>query len=165
MNPGVARLAIVVALVLAGVTVLANGFADEETGAAPPTSPTPSPTESPTPTRSPENRIVGRKENVLVQVFNGTNAAGLAADFMATLEADLYIPAGQPADAPEKPVLDSIVYFAADEARRQNRADAELLAQEYLDGAPVDPLPADFEGVDPAADVIVVLGEDMAPTT
>jgi hypothetical protein len=49
MNPGVSRLAIVIALVIGGVALLANGFSDGETVAAPRDSSSPSPSESPSP--------------------------------------------------------------------------------------------------------------------
>jgi hypothetical protein len=166
VNLGLARLVIVVGLVLVGVVVLANGFSDEETQAAPSPSASPTPSNSPSPSPRPNDGVVGQKQNVLVQVFNGTNAAGFAADFQAQLEADGYLPAGSPADAPTKPIVDSIVYFKPDDASAQNKADARLLAQEYLDGAPVERLPEEFEAiVNDAADVIVVLGEDVAPAT
>ena len=167
MNPGVARLAIVLALVVGGVAVLANGFEGERAGAAPPASPTPTPSPTPSPTPPPQDEIVAKQEGVLIQVLNGTNAPGLAADFQATLvDAAGYVPAGEAADAPEKPIVDSVVYFRRDRRDRataQNRADAELLSREFLDGVPVRPLPAELESaVNEAADVVVVLGEDRA---
>lgn len=164
MNPGIARLAIVAALVLAGVAVLVNGFPDEGTAAAESPSPSASPSGSPSPTSQPDDEVVGQKD-ALVQVFNGTNAAGFAATFQEQLTNDGYPDLIEPADAPDKPVLDSIVYFKADDTKAQNRADAELLAREYLlDTTPVERLPEDLEDVvDPVADVIVVLGEDVAP--
>jgi hypothetical protein len=165
VNPGAARLAIVIALVIGGVVVLANGFGDEESRAAPPGS-TPSPSASPTPSpsRTPQETVTPNQEGVLVQVLNGTSTAGAAADFQEVLEQDRYLPAGDAADAPDKPVLDTIVYFRRDDNRQQNRADAGLLSDTYLDGAAVEPLPASL--ADPsvtseAADVIVVLGEDL----
>jgi hypothetical protein len=101
---------------------------------------------------------------VLVQVFNGTNAPGLAADFQTLLAQEGgYLEAGDPGDAPDKPILDTIVYFARDQNREQNRADAQLLSDEFLSGAPVEPLPQEYaDVVDEAADVVVVLGEDQA---
>ena len=168
MNLGIARLAIVAALVVGGIAVLANGFSDGGAAAAPPSSPSPSASESPSPTPPAQQDIVPNKKGVLVQVFNGTSTAGLAGDFELLLEDEGYLKAGEPADAPDKPILDSIVYFRADAHRAQNRADAKLLAQDYLGGAPVAALPAAYD--DPSitsdsADVIVVLGEDQAGTT
>ena len=164
MNPGVARLAIVIALVVGGVAVLTNGFSDEGAAAAPEDSATPSPTESPSPTRSPQQSVVPNQEGVLVQVLNGTSTAGFAADFQELLEDQGgYLPAGDAADAPEKPVVDSIVYFRPDGNAAQNRADARLLSDEYLGGIPVKRLPATLaDVVNESADVIVVLGEDQA---
>ncbi|HUF59517.1 MAG TPA: LytR C-terminal domain-containing protein [Actinomycetota bacterium] len=164
MNPGVARLAIVIALVIGGVALLTNGFADGESAAAPPgVSPSPSPSESPSPARSPEPSLVPNQEGVLVQVLNGTSQAGYAGDFQILLEEEGYLRAGEPADAPDKPVLDSIVYFRRDDHRAQNRADAQLLSETYLGGVPVKPMPASLESaVAESADVVVVLGEDQA---
>ncbi len=168
MNPGIARLAIVLALVIGGVAVLANGFSDDAAVAEPPdgstTSPTPS--QSPTPSRSPQASITPNQEGVLVQVLNGTSQPGYAADFQQMLvDVGGYLEAGEPGDAPDKPIIDSIVYFRDDKNSDQNRADAQLLSDEYLGTVPVEPLPADLansDAVDPATDVLVVLGEDQA---
>lgn len=169
MNPGVTRLAIVLALVVGGIVVLAQGF-DAETAAAPTTSPettSPSPTRSPSP--SPQNggggEIVGQTEDVLIQVLNGTFTPGLAGDFQLTLEDEGYLRGGEPTDAPDKPIVDTIVYFRPDEHEEQNEADAKLLAETYLTpDVPVEKLPRAYQAeavTNPAADVIVVLGEDF----
>lgn len=163
MNPGVARLAIVIALVVGGVALLANGFSDGESVAAPSDSPSPSPSESSSPSRSPKPSIVPNQEGVLVQVLNGTSKAGYAGDFQILLEDEGYLRAGEPADAPDKPVLDSIVYFRPDDHKAQNRADAQLLSETYLGSVPVKPMPATLaDAVSESADVVVVLGEDQA---
>jgi hypothetical protein len=162
----VARLAIVVALVIGGVAVLANGFSERETKAAPGDSPSPTASESPSPTRSPQPSVVPNQEGVLVQVLNGTSQPGYAGDFQIMLEEQGgYLRAGEPADAPTKPVVDSIVYFRRDANTAQNRADAKLLSDTYLGGVPVEPLPADLRDVvNRSADVVVVLGVDQAGT-
>jgi hypothetical protein len=171
VNPGVARLAIVVALVVGGVAVLANGFSEPATGALPGDSQTPTPTGSPSqPAQSPQRSVVPKQRGVLVQVFNGTFAAGFAGDFQELLEDQGgYLPAGSPEDAQDKPVVDSIVYFRRDAnatQTAQNRADAQLLSETYLGSVRVEALPAELDDVaDPAADVIVVLGEDQAGVT
>jgi LytR cell envelope-related transcriptional attenuator len=167
MNPGVSRLAIVIALVIGGVALLANGFSDSKTVAAPGDSPTPSsPSQTPSPARSPQQSIVPNQEGVLVQVLNGTSTPGLAADFEAMLvDQGGYLEAGTPGDAPDKPVVDSVVYFRQDGNKAQNKADAQLLSETYLGGVPVKPLPAALKGVvSRSADVVVVLGEDQAGT-
>lgn len=165
MNPGAARLVIVIALVIGGVVVLANGFGDEESRAAPPGSTTsPSASQTPSPSKTPDDTLVPNQEGVLVQVLNGTSTAGAAADFQEVLAQDGYLPAGDAADAPDKPVLDTIVYFRRDDAREQNRVDAEFLSETYLGGSTVEPLPADLADPDvteETADVVVVLGEDL----
>jgi hypothetical protein len=166
VNPGIARLAIVLALVIGGVAVLANGFTDKGAAAPPDGSPTSSETQSPSPSPSPSASIVPNQEGVLVQVLNGTSRAGYAATFQEMLvDVGKYLEAGDPGDAPDKPIVDSIVYFRADDNKAQNEADAQLLSDEYLGGVPVERLPADLASsdvVDPAADVVVVLGEDQA---
>jgi hypothetical protein len=165
VNPGVARLAIVLALVLGGVAVLAAGFSDGESSAAPPSSPSPSASPSPTPSPTPDDDVVANQEGVLVQVLNGTSTPGLAGDFQILLDDEGYVRAGEPGDAPDKPVVDTIVYFRQDGNREQNRADAQLLSDTYLGGVPVQPLPpelADPDVTSESADVVVVLGEDQA---
>ena len=163
MNPGVSRLAIVIALVIGGVALLANGFSDGETAAAPRGSTTPSPSASRSPSRSPSQSIVPNQDGVLVQVLNGTSKAGYAGDFQILLEQEGYLRAGEPADAPDKPVVDSVVYFRRDDHKAQNQADAQLLSESYLGGVPVKALPAALADlVSESADVVVVLGEDQA---
>ena len=166
MNPGIARLAIVLALVVGGVAVLAAGFSDGESAAAPPvSSPSPSASPSPTPSPTPDSDVVPNQEGVLVQVLNGTSTPGLAGDFQILLDDEGYVRAGEPGDAPQKPVVDTIVYFRPDGNREQNRADAQLLSETYLGGVPVEPLPAELADPDvtsESADVVVVLGEDQA---
>jgi hypothetical protein len=166
VNPGIARLAIIIALVVGGIAVLANGFSEEGVAVTPDGSSTPSPTETPSPTVTPPPSIVPNQEGVLVQVLNGTSRPGYAADFQDTLvNTGGYLAAGDPGDAPNKPVVDSIVYYRADRNKAQNQADAQLLSDQYLGGVPVERLPADLanaDAVDPATDVLVLLGEDQA---
>jgi hypothetical protein len=166
VNPGIARLAIIIALIVGGVAVLANGFSGEGVAATSDDSSTPSPTGTPSPTSTPQPSIVPQQDGVLIQVLNGTSRPGYAATFQDTLvTTGGYLAAGDPGDAPNKPVVDSIVYFRADRNRAQNRADAQLLSDEYLGGVPVERLPADLanaDAVDPATDVLVLLGEDQA---
>jgi hypothetical protein len=163
VNPGVSRLVIVIALVIGGVALLANGFSDGETVAAPRGSSSPSASESPSPSRSPSQSIVPNQEGVLVQVLNGTSRAGYAGDFQILLEQEGYLRAGEPADAPDKPVVDSVVYFRQDDNKAQNRADAQLLSETYLGNVSVKPLPTALADlVSESADVVVVLGEDQA---
>jgi len=166
VNPGIARLAIVIALVIGGVAVLANGFEEQGVAAPPAPSTSPSPTGKPSPSPSPQASIVPNQKGVLVQVLNGTSRAGYAADFQEMLvDVGEYLPAGDAGDAPDKPILDSIVYFRADGNKAQNEADAQLLSDEYLGGVPVQRLPADLAdsgAIEDAADVVVILGEDQA---
>jgi hypothetical protein len=165
VNPGVTRLVIVLALVVGGIVVLAQGFGDE-TVAAPTESPDPTVSETPSPPPPPdEGEIVGQKDGVLVQVLNGTFTPGLAGDFQLTLEEEGYLRGGEPGDAPDKPIVDTVVYFRPDDHEEQNEADAKLLSKDYLNDAPAEKLPSAYRDenvTNPAADVIVVLGEDMA---
>jgi hypothetical protein len=146
------------------VAVLANGFSEGSTGGSPSPDTQPSPSPSPSPQPSPDDEVVPREEGVLVQVLNGTNAPGFASTFQTMLQEEGgYLPAGEAADAPDKPILDTIVYFRKDQDADQNEADAGLLSETYLGGVAVEPLPAALrDEVDPAADVVVVLGEDQA---
>ncbi len=163
MNPGISRLVIVIALVIGGVALLANGFSDGETVAAPRGSSSPSPSGSPSPSRSPSQSIVPNQDGVLVQVLNGTSRAGYAGDFQILLEQEGYLRAGEPGDAPDKPVVDSVVYFRKDDHKAQNQADAQLLSETYLGNVSVKPLPTALADlVSESADVVVVLGEDQA---
>lgn len=165
MNPGISRLAIVIALVIGGVALLANGFSEGTTVTPPGDSQSPTPSDSPSPSNSPQPSIVPNKDGVLVQVLNGTSQAGYAGDFQILLEEEGYLRAGEPADAPDKPVVDSIVYFRQDDHKAQNRADAQLLSETYLGGVPVKPLPKDgplADVVSESADIVVELGEDQA---
>ena len=166
MNPGIARLAIIIALIVGGVAVLANGFSEEGAAAPPDDSSTPSPSGSSSPTPTPSTSIVPNQDGVLIQVLNGTSAAGYAGDFQDMLvDTAGYLEAGPPGDAPNKPVLDSIVYYRHDDDAAQNRADAQLLSDQFLGGVPVERMPADLadaDAVDPATDVLVLLGEDQA---
>jgi hypothetical protein len=163
VNPGISRLAIVIALVIGGVALLANGFSEGTTVTAPGDSQSPTPSDSPSPSNSPQPSIVPNKDGVLVQVLNGTSKAGYAGDFQILLEEEGYLRAGEPADAPDKPVLDSIVYFRQDDHKAQNRADAQLLSETYLGGVAVKPLPKDLaDVVSESADIVVELGEDQA---
>jgi len=139
---------------------------DEGVAATPEPSTSQSPSGTPTPSQSPQTSIVPNQKGVLVQVLNGTSTAGYAADFQEMLvDVGEYLPAGDAGDAPDKPIVDSIVYFRADDNKAQNEADAQLLSDEYLGSVPVQRLPADLADsgvIDDAADVVVVLGEDQA---
>jgi hypothetical protein len=170
VNIGTARVVIIVALVVAGVAILWNGFDDAGTGALPgggaatgatgetgPTGPaSPSGPETPSPQPTPSPRIDG----VTVQVFNGTNETGLAAEVQQSLEDDGYGTPADPGNVPSSPVAQTVVYFRGGPDRAQNKSDATYLAETYFPSAKVKVLSEDVADVDPSVNVVVVLGVD-----
>lgn len=173
MNLGTARIVVIVALVVAGVALIANGFGD--TGAvttaagsvAPPTSTgsprasngaSPSATQSPLPKPQPA-------ADVVVAVFNGTSTALLAAQGQQTLTNAGYTAGQDPADAPQKPVAKTTIYYRTGPNAAQNQSDAQQIATKYFKGAKVMALGAGSD-VDAAVkqdvQVAVVLGQDYA---
>jgi hypothetical protein len=170
VNIGTARIVIIVALVVAGVAVLWNGFGDAGTAALPdgggsiaPTGPTgPTGPTSPSTTGSPSPRVTPspRVDGVLVQVFNGTNETGLAAEVQQTLESDGYTAPADPGNVPSPPVAETIVYFRGGADRAQNRSDATYLAETYFPGAKVKVLSEDVGDVAESVNVVVILGVD-----
>ncbi|MGZ6545317.1 MAG: LytR C-terminal domain-containing protein, partial [Actinomycetota bacterium] len=116
MNLGTARIVVVVALVVGGIAVLANGFGSGTILAGPPggsSSPTVGSSGSPSsrPSKPPKQLPSPQIHGVAIAVFNGTNTVGLAGQVEQTLEADGYVKAQDPADAPSKPVAKTVVYF------------------------------------------------------
>jgi hypothetical protein len=170
VNIGTARIVIIVALVVAGVAILWNGFGDTGTSALPdgggaigptgPTGPTgsasPSPSNTPSPQVTPSPQIQG----VTVQVFNGTNETGLAAEIQQSLEDDGYSAPADPGNVPSPPVAQTVVYFRGGPDRAQNKSDATHLAETYFPGAKVKVLSEDVGDVDPSVNVVVILGVD-----
>jgi hypothetical protein len=172
VNIGTARIVIIVALVVAGVAILWNGFGDAGSGALPdggsggatgvtgstgPTGPT-GPTDSGTP--SPQQTPSPQIEGVTVQVFNGTNETGLAAEVQQSLEDDGYSAPADPGNVPSSPVAQTVVYFRGGSDRAQNKSDAAYLAATYFPSAKVKVLSEDVADVDPAVNVVVILGVD-----
>jgi LytR cell envelope-related transcriptional attenuator len=172
VNIGTARIVIIVALVVAGVAILWNGFGDAGSGALPDggggattgatgsTGPTgsvsPSDSSSPTPQDTPSPQI----EGVTVQVFNGTNETGLAAEVQQSLQNDGYSAPADPGNVPSAPVAQTVVYFRGGADRAQNRSDATYLAETYFPSAKVKVLSEDVADVDPSVNVVVILGVD-----
>lgn len=171
MNLSTGRILIIVALVVAGLAVLANGFVDDGgTVAAASASPTPSTsvsvaptsTETQPPTATPEPQT----EGVLVIALNGTNTTGAGAAAQDLLLSDGYTAPQPAADAPgSSGVKKTTVYFRDNEDAAQNQADATYIADTYFDGAPVKALDPGFTDVVPdSVTVVVVVGEDFAST-
>lgn len=168
MNIGTARIVIIVALVVAGVAVLWNGFGDgggalQDGGGAVTTGPTgPTGPASPTETGTPTPRVTPspRVDGVTVQVFNGTNETGLAAEVQQSLEGDGYAAPADPGNVPSPPVAQTVVYFRGGPDRAQNRSDAAYLAETTFPGAKVKVLSEDVGDVDDRVNVVVILGVD-----
>jgi hypothetical protein len=171
VNIGTARIVIIVALVVAGVAILWNGFGDDGAGALPggggsspiPTGPsgptgtsTPTSTGTPAPQQTPSPQI----EGVTVQVFNGTNETGLAAEVQQSLENDGYSAPADPGNVPSSPVATTVVYFRGGADRAQNKSDATYLAETHFPSAKVKILSEDVADVDPSVNVVVILGVD-----
>jgi hypothetical protein len=171
VNLSTARIVIILALIVTGVAVLANGFGSGTSvtpvipggggasGASPSSSPSQPPSHTPNPAPSPQ------VEGVKVAVFNGTFAPGLAAQVQQKLTGDGYVQAQAPGDAPSKVVAKTVVYFRGGSSGVQNRADAKYIAQKYFTGARVAVLGADLSGlVSKNAQVAIVIGSDYKPT-
>ena len=175
MNLGTARIVIIVALVAAGVAVLANGFASG-TVVTPPgggggtTSPGATGPDGSSPTNSPTKppRVIPSPQiqGVLIAVFNGTNATGLAGQVQQLLAADGYVAAQDPADVNPKPVAKTVIYFRGGANALQNRSDAQHVAEAYFNGARVALLSSDVAStIDPTTQVVIIVGVDYANAT
>lgn len=175
MNLGTGRIVVIVALLVVGAAVLANGFADggsalqpgggpsgsaaaSETPSGSPSAPT-SPTASPTP--APQD-----PSEVLIQVFNGTNVTGLGATAETFLEGKGYTINAGALDAPSKPVAKTIVYYRGGADAAQNESNATRMAKKYFKGAKVMELdPGIDDLVEKTTQLAVVVGDDYAATT
>jgi hypothetical protein len=175
VNLSPARLAVLVALVVGGIAVMMNGFGDEGTavaggggGVVTPTaseSVAPTGSSSPSQSQSPAVELEPQVDGVMIQVLNGTDATGLASQAEQFLENKGYVAALPAADAAQKGVPDTIVYFRTGDDAEQNEVDAANLAKKYLKGvdATVKPLNASLDAdVAPKTQIVVVLGQDYA---
>lgn len=170
MNLSTGRVLIIVALVVAGLAVLANGFIDPGESVAAPSgssSPTstdttpPSTTQTPSPTVTPAPQTQG----VLVMALNGTDVTGAGAAAQDLLVSDGYKAPQLAGDAPVSGVKKTTVYYRDDGNAAQNAADATYIADKYFHGAPVKKLDPSFSTiVPPSVTVVVVVGEDYAST-
>jgi hypothetical protein len=174
VNLGTGRLLVIVALVVAGVLVLSQGFADDEGAVAQPSgSTTPSVTgsESPGPTGSaspdgetgaeaPEPNTTG----VPFMTLNGTTTTGAGAAAQELLEAEGYEAVLDSANSPVQNVSQTTVYFQGGEDAAQNKADAQYVSDTFFDGqAQVKKLaPAFVETVPDSAALVIVVGADFA---
>ncbi|MDH4111642.1 MAG: LytR C-terminal domain-containing protein [Actinomycetota bacterium] len=175
MNLSPARLAVLVALVVGGIAVILNGFGDDDavladssTGVAQPSasgSAAPSGSPSPSATQSAAPELEPQVDGVMIQVLNGTSAVGLAAEVEGFLVGKGYVAALPAADATQKPVETTIVYYRTGEDAEQNQVDAAHLAKRYLKSvdASVKQLSAALgSDVAPKTQLVVLLGNDYA---
>lgn len=164
---GTARIAIVLALVVGGIAVLANGFGDSF-AAAPPVGGASStggssPTSSASPTKPPRETPSPQVQGVKIAVFNGTNETGLAGQVQQLLEGDGYVAAQDAADAPNKPVAKTVVYFRGGTDAAQNRSDAKRVASKYFNEARVVLLGSEQAGsIAQDTQVVIIVGVDYA---
>jgi hypothetical protein len=173
VNLGTGRIVVIVALLVVGAAVLANGFADGEalqpdggTSGSPVASDSPSGTASHTGSPTAAATPAAEVEGVLIQVFNGTNVAGLGATAQTALETKGYTINADALDAPVKPPdSKTIVYFRGGGEAAQNESNATNLAKKNFKGAKVEELdPSIVDLVKKSTQVVVVVGDDYAAT-
>jgi hypothetical protein len=177
VNLGTWRIAIIVALVVVGVAVLANGFDDGDAAVATPSvsiSPSASPADGTGegdgggPAEEPEPTPPPNKTGVLVKVFNGTSTDGLAAEVQIELEDAGQVAPEEPDNAPASPVAKTTVYYRGGPDADQNQADATFVARKYIQPVltkmpRVEELADDLDQeVGDTITVVVLLGEDYA---
>ena len=171
MNLSTGRVLIIVALIVAGLAVLANGFSDSGSIVAetPSTSPTGrvSPTQSvepssPSATETPTQTPAPNKTGVSFMALNGTDVAGAGAAAQTLLTQDGYDSVETAADAPSQGVPKTTVYYRPDHSG-QNQADATYVSTKYFRGSSVKKLNTEIQGVVPeTAAIVVVVGDDWA---
>jgi hypothetical protein len=175
VNLGTGRIVVIVALLVVGAAVLANGFADGGSALQPGGGPSGSAAASETPSGSPSGSATSptatstptpQVDGVVIQVFNGTNVTGLGATAQAYLVGKGYTANVDALDAPSKPVPKTIVYFRGGPDAAQNESNATNMAKKYFKGAKVAELdPAIDDLVAPKTQLAVVVGDDYAATT
>jgi hypothetical protein len=180
VNLGTWRIAIIVALIVVGVAVLANGF-DADTAAIATPSPSVSAqpddgdgtdgdteTGAPSPTEEPEETPAPNESGVQVKVFNGTSVTGLAGIVQEELIAGGHEAPEDPANAPAVPVAKTTVYYRGGPDADQNQADATFIAATFIEPIlgkmpKVDELSSVFDDVvGGSITVVVLLGDDYS---
>ncbi len=167
MNLGTARVVLIVALVVFGVAVLANGFSDGGPEIAGSISPSVSGQSSSSTGQSHSNHSSSspspNQNGVLIMVLNGTDSTGLAADVQDSLVKKGYVAPNPPGNSPVAGVEKTTVYYRTGQQEDQNHADAQYMADTYVDGAAVQRLGPVFDEIVPnTVTVVVVLGQDYA---
>lgn len=150
------RFALVIAALALGVFVLSRAFpsGDEATPIGPTQPASPAATETASPpevTTEPEPPATNEPSEIAVQVLNGTDVSGLAADAAEILEADGY-DIRTVGDAQNKPYAVTEIFF-----KRAFEADAAILGDEYFPGAELQDTAPDAQ-----VSITVILGEDYA---
>jgi hypothetical protein len=172
VNLSTGRVLVIVALIVVGLAVLANGFADEGTAAASTTlSPSAgggggaSPTDSvsPTETEPPTSTPPPNTKGVLFMALNGTTVTGAGAAAQDLLTNGGYTKVADAVDAPTQDIKKTTIYYRPDQ-NGQNQADATYVQQKYFKGAAVKKLNPDVQnaGVPDSAAIVVVVGADWA---
>jgi hypothetical protein len=168
VNLGTARIVIIVALVVAGAAVLANGFPESggsvagPSGGASPSGSASSPTTSPT-TQPPPTGPSPETTGVTFMALNGTSVTGAGAAAQQLLEKHGYTSVQSAVDAPSQGVTKTTVYYRGGQGGAQNKSNATYVAATYFDGASVKKLDPSLESaVPPSATIAVVVGDDFA---
>ena len=172
MNLGTGRVLVIVALVAAGIVVLAKGFGGTGATVAASASPaatrtrTSSPasaTSTSSPTESASTTPAPRTKGVLFMVLNGTTVTGLGATAEEMLTSHDYAAPVPAANAPTQGVKTTTVYYRPGPNEAQNKSDATYVSETYFPGSKVDKLGPAFDNIVPqAATIAIVLGEDYA---
>jgi len=169
VNLSTGRVLVIVALIVVGLAVLANGFSDSGTSAAT-LSPTPSgggehtsSSTTPPPTSAPPSPTPApQTKGVLFMAMNGTDVPGAGAAAQTKLSNAGYVVATPAIDAPTSGINKTIVYYRDDDNAPQNQSNANYVAQHYFKHAEVKPLDPTLQGVPKNATLVVVVGEDYA---
>lgn len=170
MNLSTGRVLVIVALIVGGLAVLANGFTDSGSAAAPSLSPSPtsdghSSTSSPPPTEPPSSTSptpAPETKGVLFMAMNGTNVTGAGAAAQTVLTDAGYTATKNAIDAPTGGITKTIVYYRDDQDSAQNQSNANYVADKFFKKASVKPLDPNLAGVPASATIVVVVGDDYA---
>ena len=168
VNLGTARIVVIVALVVAGAVVLANGYPESGGSVAGPTggasargsssSPTTTPTTQPPPP-GPSPQTTG----VSFTALNGTSVTGAGAAAQALLVKHGYTSVQDATNAPSTGVTKTTIYYVGGQSGTQNRSDAEYVAKTYFNDATVKKLDVSLRSLVPTtASIVVVVGQDYA---
>jgi hypothetical protein len=162
VNSGIARIVVVSALIIGGVLVLLNGFTGSGGATAAPIG---DPAGSPSPLTTTQGRVLpspAATGDTTIAVFNGAEPPALG----ATVLDDVLQPAGYrapalAANAPSKPVTDTVVYYVGGADAAQNKSNAARMRDTYFHHAKVQELDPVYEGlIDRGVQVVVVVGDD-----